>query len=55
MSQRVGKSQVPPESFFVKVMKKECPLEALEVERTASWALGIHQQYETRAAHLASH
>ena len=47
MSQRVGKSQVPPESFFVKAMKKEGPLLAGEVERAASWALGIHQQYET--------
>ncbi len=55
MSQRVGKSQVPPESFFVKAMKKEGPLLAGEVERAASWALGIHQQYETRAAHLATH
>ena len=46
---------VPPESFFVKAMKKEGPLLAGEVERAASWALGIHQQYETRAAHLAAH
>jgi flavodoxin len=29
---------VPPESFFVKAMKKEGPLLAGEVERTASWA-----------------
>jgi flavodoxin I len=29
---------VPPESFFVKAMKKEGPLVAGEVERAASWA-----------------
>src|SRR6266849_10084434 len=29
---------VPPESFFVKAMKKEGPLLAGEVERAASWA-----------------
>ena len=46
---------VPPESFFVKAMKKEGPLLAGEVERAASWALGIHQQYEAQAAHLAAH
>src|SRR6266496_6528018 len=46
---------VPPESFFVKAMKKEGPLLAGEVERAATWTLGIHQQYETRAAHLATH
>ncbi len=55
MSQRVGKSQVAPESFFVKAMKKEDSLEALEVERAASWALGVHRQYEAQAAHLAAH
>ncbi len=49
------KPLVPPESFFVKAMKKEGPLEASEVERAASWALGIHQQYETQAVHLAAH
>jgi flavodoxin len=46
---------VPPESFFVKAMKKEGPLLAGEVERAASWALGIHQQYEAQEAHLAAH
>ena len=46
---------VPPESFFVKAMKKEGPLLAGEVERAASWAFGIHQQYEAQAAHLATH
>jgi flavodoxin len=45
---------VPPESFFVKAMKKEGPLLAGEVERAASWALGIQQQYKTQAAHLAA-
>jgi flavodoxin len=44
---------VPPESFFVKTMKKEGPLLAREVERAASWALGIHQQYESSQLHLA--
>ncbi len=46
---------VPPESFFVKTMKKEGPLQAGEVERAASWALGIHQHYEAQKAHLAAH
>ena len=46
---------VPPESFFVKAMKKEGPLLAGEVERAAKWALDIHQQYEAREAHLAAH
>jgi hypothetical protein len=46
---------VPPESFFVKAMKKEGPLLAGEGERAASWALGVHQQYEARAAHLVAH
>jgi flavodoxin len=46
---------VPPESFFVKAMKKEGPLLAGEVERAASWALGIHQQYKAQEAHLAAH
>ena len=45
---------VPPESFFVKAMKKEGPLLAGEVMRAASWALGIHQQYKAQAAHLAT-
>ncbi len=31
-------SLVPPESFFVKAMKKEGPMLAGEVERAASWA-----------------
>ena len=46
---------VPPESFFVKAMKKEGPLLTGEGERAASWALGVHQQYEARAAHLVAH
>src|SRR5579884_381816 len=46
---------VPPESFFVKAMKKEGPLLAGEVERAASWAVGVHQQYEARATHLVAH
>ncbi len=46
---------VPPESFFVKAMKKEGPLLAGEVERAATWTLGIHQQYEAQAVHLAAH
>ncbi len=49
------KPLVPPESFFVKAMKKEGPLLAGEVERAATWALGVHQQYEAQAAHLAAH
>ncbi len=44
----------PPESFFVKAMKKEGPLLAGELERAASWALGIHQHYEAQATHLAA-
>jgi flavorubredoxin len=39
---------VPPESFFVKSMKKEGPLLPGEVERAARWAVGIQQQYERR-------
>ena len=31
------------------------PLLAGEVERAASWALDVHQQYETQEAHLAAH
>ncbi len=46
-------SLVPPESFFVKAMKKEGPLEPWETERAAKWALSIHQQYETHTAHRA--
>jgi flavodoxin len=46
---------VPPESFFVKAMKKEGPLLAGEVERAARWALGVHQRCEAQEAHLAAH
>src|SRR5258708_24597782 len=46
---------VPPESFFVKGMKKEGPLFAGEVERASSWASGIVQQYEALQPHLAAH
>jgi flavodoxin len=47
---------VPPESFFVKFTKEgKGPLLTGEVERAASWALGLHQQYEAQAAHLAAH
>ncbi|HEU0002112.1 MAG TPA: flavodoxin family protein [Ktedonobacteraceae bacterium] len=46
---------VPPESFFVKAMKKEGPLLAGEVERAARWALGVHQRCEAQKAHLAAH
>jgi flavodoxin len=49
------KSLVPPESFFIKNMKKEGPIQASEVERATNWALAIHQQYETQVAHLATH
>lgn len=45
---------VPPESFFVKAMKKEGPLLDGEIERAARWALNAHQQYEAQAVHLAS-
>jgi flavodoxin len=37
---------VPPESFFVKSMKKEGPLEALEIERAGTWALTIQQHFQ---------
>lgn len=47
-------SLVPPESFFVKSMKKEGPLEAMELERAVRWALSIHQQYESQVAHLVA-
>ncbi len=43
---------VPPESFFVK--GKKGPLEASEVERATSWALGIHQQHEALQPHLVA-
>ncbi len=46
---------IPPESFFVKAMKKEGPLLAGEVERAASWALGVHQQYKAQETHLTAH
>lgn len=47
---------VPPESFFVKFTKSgKGPLLAGEVERAASWASGVHQQYEAQAPHLAAH
>ncbi len=39
---------VPPESFFVKSMKKEGPLLAGELERAASWA---HMLSEKIAVH----
>jgi flavodoxin len=42
---------VPPESFFVKTMKKEGPLLAGEVERTASWARMLFNKVE--ASHFA--
>jgi flavodoxin len=45
---------VQPESFFVKAMKKEGPLLVGELERAASWALGIHQQYKAQETHLAA-
>jgi flavodoxin len=46
---------VPPESFFVKFTREgRGPLLAGEVERAASWASGIHQQYKTHEAHLAA-
>lgn len=46
---------VPPESFFVKAMKKEGPLLVGEVERAVTWALRIHLRYEARHPHLAVH
>jgi flavodoxin len=46
---------IPAESFFVKGMKKEGPLEAGEVKRASDWAIGIYQSYEARADHLAVH
>jgi flavodoxin len=42
---------VPPESFFVKAMKKEGPLLAGEVERAATWALTLFTKVE--ASHPA--
>jgi flavodoxin len=47
---------VPPESFFVKFTREgKGPLLAEEVERAASWASSVHQQYEAQAAHLAAY
>ncbi len=37
---------VPPESFFVKAMKKEGPLLAGEVERAATWARMLFNKME---------
>ena len=37
---------VPPESFFVKAMKKEGPLLAGELERAASWATKLSDKIE---------
>ncbi len=48
-------SLVPPESFFVKTMKKEGPLLTGEMERAAGWALSVHRQYAVRVAPLAAH
>jgi flavodoxin len=42
---------VPPESFFVKAMKKEGPLLAGEVERAATWARTLLTKVE--ASHPA--
>jgi flavodoxin I len=42
---------IPPESFFVKAMKKEGPLLAGEVERAASWARMLFTKVE--ASHPA--
>ncbi|HET9922099.1 MAG TPA: hypothetical protein VFQ30_19855 [Ktedonobacteraceae bacterium] len=44
---------VPPESFFVKAMKKEGPLLTEEAERAATWALIIHQLCWSDEVHLA--
>ncbi len=47
---------VPPESFFVKFTREgKGPLLAGEVERAASWALSVHQQYLAPQPHLATH
>ena len=45
---------VPPESFFVKSMKKEGPLLPGEVERAATWARMLHEKYEASASHLVT-
>jgi flavodoxin len=39
---------VPPESFFVKSMKKEGPLLDGELERSTNWAKVLHDKVETR-------
>lgn len=44
---------VPPESFFVKAMKKEGPLLPGEAERAITWALTIHQLCRPDEVHLA--
>jgi flavodoxin len=47
---------VPPESFFVKFTREgKGPLLAGEVERAASWALSVHQQYMAPQPHLVAH
>ena len=47
---------VSPESFFVKFTREgKGPLLAGEVERAASWALSVHQQYLAPQPHLATH
>ena len=47
---------VAPESFFVKFTREgKGPLLAGEVERAASWALSVHQQYMAPQPHLAAH
>jgi flavodoxin len=45
---------VPPESFFVKTMKKEGPLLAGEVERAATWARMLGEKYEAFQSHLVT-
>jgi flavodoxin len=45
---------VSPESFYVQSMKTEGPLLAGEEERAATWALGIHHQYEAKVAPSAA-
>ena len=43
---------VPPESFYVKSLKKPGPLLDGELERAGAWALGVQQKYEVQVAHL---
>ncbi len=45
---------VPPESFFVKAMKKEGPLIAGEMERAATWARMLGEKYEASQSHLVT-